>query len=224
MKKVLKFPKDFLWGSATSAYQIEGGILNCDWSEFSQADKACDHYHLYEKDFDLLKKLSQNCYRFSIEWSRIEPKEGKFDKKEIEHYKKVLLALKERNIKSFVTLWHFTNPLWLAKIGGWENKKVADYFKRYSKVLVKELKNLVDFWITLNEPINYIKFAFLEKLWPPQKKSYFLAQKVFRNFVKAHKKSYKIFHQFEKRAKVGLSHLCNFFEKELRLKGIFIGL
>ena len=104
MAKVLNFPKGFLWGSSTSSYQVEGGIENCDWSKKYPAGRACDHYNRYEKDFDLIKKLNQNAHRFSIEWSRIEPEEGVFDEKEIEHYRKVLLALKERKIKSVVTL------------------------------------------------------------------------------------------------------------------------
>ena len=104
MNKILKFPPGFLWGSSTSSYQVEGGIENCDWSKDFPAGKACDHYNRYEEDFDLLKKLNQNAYRFSIEWSRIEPEEGKFDEKEIEHYRKVILALRKRGIEPFVGL------------------------------------------------------------------------------------------------------------------------
>jgi len=87
----LKFPKNFLWGTATSAYQVEGGIKNCDWAKWKDAGLACDHYNRYEEDFDLAKNiLHNNAHRFSIEWSRIEPEKGKWDLKEIEHYKKVL--------------------------------------------------------------------------------------------------------------------------------------
>src|SRR3989338_10214916 len=125
MEKIVKFPQGFLWGSATAAYQVEGGIENCDWSKVYPAGLACDHYNKYEEDFDLAKSLNQNAHRFSIEWSRIEPREGEFDQKEIEHYKKVLLALRERNIRSFVTLWHFTNPVWLAEKGGWTNQEAV---------------------------------------------------------------------------------------------------
>ncbi|NOQ68383.1 family 1 glycosylhydrolase, partial [Patescibacteria group bacterium] len=122
-KKIQKFPKDFLWGAAVSSYQVEGGIENCDWSEKFPAGKSCDYYNQYEKYFDLAKDLNHDVHRFSLEWSRIQPSEGKFDRKEIEHYRKVLRALKKRNIKSMVTIWHFTLPLWLSEKGGLHNIK-----------------------------------------------------------------------------------------------------
>ncbi len=223
MNEILKFPEDFLWGLATSAYQVEGGIENCDWSTpypkngGRPAGRACDHYNLYEEDFDWIKKLNQSAFRFSIEWSRIETEEGEFDKKEIEHYRKVLLALKKRNIKSVVTLWHWTTPLWLAERGGWANKRAVDYFVRYTKVIAEELSNLIDFWVTLNEPTvpfipGYLRFGYVTGHWPPQKRNIFLAWKVYRNFVRAHKKAYQIIHDFEKRAKVGITLDCAYVE------------
>ena len=101
---ILKFPKGFLWGSATSAYQVEGGIENNDWSKFFPAGKACDHYNRYEEDFKLVKLLNQNAHRLYLEWSRIEPHEGAFDEKAIEHYKRVQERLKQKNIRTMVTL------------------------------------------------------------------------------------------------------------------------
>jgi beta-glucosidase len=96
MKKEVKFPDGFYWGAATASYQVEGGIDNSDWAEAGRkgkvpvAGKAADHYHLYEKDFDIAKDLGHNAHRFSIEWARIEPEEGVFDEEELEHYRKVL--------------------------------------------------------------------------------------------------------------------------------------
>ena len=118
-----KFPDGFFWGSATSSYQIEGEIKN-DWSEAANggkvplAGKACDSYNRYEEDFDVAKELGQNAHRLSIEWARIEPKEGEFNEAEIEHYRKVIDALLDRGIEPFVTLWHFTLPVWFAEKGG----------------------------------------------------------------------------------------------------------
>ncbi len=131
----MNFPKGFLWGSATSALQVEGNNIHSDWWEWENAHwpperrsgSACDQYNKYEEDFDLIKKLNQNAHRLSIEWSRIEPEEGKFNDAEIEHYKKVLKALKDRDIKVMLTLHHFTNPAWFAKKGGWENFKAPFY-------------------------------------------------------------------------------------------------
>lgn len=210
--KILKFPEGFLWGTATSAYQVEGGIENCDWSKIYPAGMACDHYHLYEKDFDLIKSLNQNAYRFSIEWSRIEPREGEFNQKEIEHYRKVLLALKKRNIKAMVTLHHFTNPLWLAEIGGWANPKVISYFSRFAERLFDEFFDLVNFWITINEPLVYASISYFQGRWPPKKKNLILFLKVIRNQISAHKKVYEIFHKSKKLARVGIAKNNNYFQ------------
>src|SRR3989344_1467381 len=104
----------FFWGSATSAHQVEGGNKNDFSAGGLDAGRACDSYNRYEEDFDIVKSLGQNAHRFSIEWSRIEPEEGKFNQKEIEHYRAVIMALKKRGLEPFVTLWHFTNPIWFA--------------------------------------------------------------------------------------------------------------
>ncbi|MCK4520260.1 glycoside hydrolase family 1 protein [Candidatus Parcubacteria bacterium] len=210
MVKVLRFPKWFLWGSSTSAYQVEGGIENCDWG--SRAGKACDYYNRYEQDFDWLEKFNQNAYRFSIEWSRIEPKPGKFNQKEIEHYRKVLLALKERNIKSIVTLWHWTNPIWFIKMGGWADKKAVKHFENYTKVIVKELGDLINLWVTLNEPMVYISGYSTGRFPPFQKRNILKFRKVFNNLVKAHKIAYQSIHAQYPNAQVSISKLTNYFE------------
>jgi len=212
MEKILKFPKDFLWGTANSAYQIEGGIENCDWAKDFSAGKSCDHYNLYEKDFDLMKSLNQNAYRFSIEWSRIEPEAGKFNKKEIEHYQKVLEALKSRKIKTMVTLSHFTLPLWLAERGGWSSRKIIFYFPRFAKKIFDEFQDLVDFWITINEPLVYASFGYLEGRWPPHQKNLILFLKTIKNQETCHKKIYRIFHTFKPETRVGIAKNNSFFE------------
>ncbi|MFQ5752329.1 MAG: family 1 glycosylhydrolase, partial [bacterium] len=165
----MKFPKGFLWGSATSAYQVEGGIENNDWAKAFPAGKACDHYNRYEEDFELAKQLNQNAHRFSIEWSRIEPEEGVFDKAEIEHYRSVLQSLRKNKMKSMVTLHHFTIPLWLAEKGGWANVRTPFYFSRFAEKVFREYHDLVDFWITINEPTNYATIGYLQGRWVPNK-------------------------------------------------------
>ncbi|MBU4338526.1 glycoside hydrolase family 1 protein [Patescibacteria group bacterium] len=210
MPKTLKFPPGFLWGSAVSSYQVEGGIENSDWSRDYPAGKACDYYNRYEKYFDLAKELGQNIHRFSIEWSRIEPEEGKFDKAAVEHYKKMLLALRQRNIKSMVTIWHWTNPLWFARKGGWENSKSSEYFARFVKFAVPELDNLVDFWATLNEPGVLLSHGYLAGIHPPHKKSILGFAKVYGNLIKTHNAAYKIIHSFNQKAKVGIIYNATF--------------
>lgn len=212
MNKILKFPKEFLWGSAVSAYQVEGGIKNADWSKDFPAGKACDHYNLYKQDFDLMQKLNQNAFRFSIEWSRIEPKQGKFDEREIEYYKKYLQSLKKRGIKTMVTLHHFTSPAWLADIGGWTNKKSVFYFSRFAQKMLEEYRDLSDFWITINEPLIYSAVSYLQGRWPPQKKNPILFLKVIKNQILAHKKIYQEFHKIKPDIQVGIAKNNQFIE------------
>jgi len=191
-----EFPKDFYWGAATSAHQVEGNNHN-DWSEWEKATnhpvsgRACDHYNRFREDFDIAKSLSHNAHRFSIEWSRIEPEEGKWDEKEITHYQEVINALRERGIEPFVTLWHWTLPLWVAKQGGWENKKTISDFARYCEKVTQSIQG-IKFWITLNEPDFYARNSYLFGFRPPQKKSFFKFLKVFFHLIKAHKISYTI--------------------------------
>lgn len=246
-QKTLIFPDGFLWGSATSAHQVEGGNHN-DWTEWEQANsarlaaeaasrqtkaprqipdfvlqnypnpfqpqnyisgRACDHYHLYEQDFDIAKSLSQNSHRFSIEWSRIEPEEGKFNEAEIEHYRKVILALTAQRVEPFVTLWHWTNPIWIRDIGGWENKKTIEYFLRYVSKLASSagIGESVKFWIPINEPTVYVGHSYIIGVFPPQVKSFKRGSTVLKNLIEAHKKTYKLLHErFGKDTMVGSAH------------------
>jgi len=208
MGKILEFPKNFLWGTAISAYQSEGGI-SCDWTKHFDAGLACNHYRLYEKDFDLAKSLNQNAFRFSVEWSRIEPKEGKFDQTEIEFYRNYLKSLKARGFATMVTLHHFTNPIWLAEIGGWTNKKVVFYFTRFAQRMFNEYRDLVDFWVTINEPLVYATFAYtclrgdleqkkdnsFQVSFHPRISSLIHPFLIVKNQILAHKEVYKILHK-----------------------------
>jgi beta-glucosidase len=157
--------------------------------------RVCDHYNRFREDFDIARSLGHNAHRFSIEWSRIEPEEGKFDEKEIEHYRRVISALKERELEPFVTLWHFTNPLWIRDIGGWENKKTIDYFLRYAGKIIEELGEEVRFWLPINEPTVYAGQGYVLGVFPPQVKSQTRGNRVLKNLIKAHKKAYRLLHQ-----------------------------
>ncbi|MDH4330066.1 MAG: glycoside hydrolase family 1 protein [Candidatus Moranbacteria bacterium] len=174
--------------------------------------KACDHFNRFSNDFSIAKKLGHNAHRFSIEWSRIEPKEGVFDKKAIEHYKQVLRDLRAKGITPFVTLWHWTNPLWLTEMGGEENRKFGRYFSRYASHVVRELGAYADFWITLNEPTSVIGSAYMKGAWPPQKKDIFSVIRVFKNLSRAHKLSYDEIHRIQPTAKVGFSNISMYIE------------
>jgi beta-glucosidase len=187
--------------------------------------QACDHYNRYEEDFDVGKSLEHNAHRFSIEWSRIEPEEGRFSEEGIKHYQKVLEALRKRGMEPFVTLWHWTNPLWLEAKGGCESREFPFYFSRYAKFVVERLGNSVIFWVTLNEPTSVIADAYLRGNWPPGKRSFVSAWKVFKNFAKAHNQAYVAIHSVSSRAKVGFANILHSFEayrKNSWLDGISI--
>ena len=171
-----KFPDGFYWGAATAAYQVEGGIENTDWNKAATEGRvpvcgvACDHYNRYEADFDIAKELGHTAHRLSVEWARIEPKDGRFDAQAIAHYRQVLLALKARGIKPYVTLWHFTLPLWFSEGGGFERNDAPDLFARYAAHVVTELGDLCDHFSTMNEPNVYASNGWLRGSWPPFKR------------------------------------------------------
>ena len=175
-----KFPHNFLWGAATSAHQVEGDNVYNDWWFAEQnyalkeaSGQACRHYELYAQDFEIAKELNHNCHRFSIEWSRIEPQEGKFDASAIEHYRQVIANLKKQKIEPVVTLLHFTNPVWFSKKGGWAKFKLQKYFLRFVERMVREFAGEVKFWITINEPLVYSSHSYLLGAWPPKEHSLF---------------------------------------------------
>ena len=171
-----QFPEGFYWGAATASYQVEGGIENCDWAQAAREGKvppcgrACDHYNRFEPDFDIAIELGHNCHRISIEWARIEPEEGKFDEKEIEHYAQVLAALRARRLKPFITLWHFTLPQWFADKGGFEHPDAPKIFARYCGYVTKKLGNDCRHFATMNEPMVFASNGWRRGSWPPFKK------------------------------------------------------
>ncbi|KKS88228.1 MAG: Beta-glucosidase A [Parcubacteria group bacterium GW2011_GWC1_43_11] len=230
MEKDLKFPEGFLWGTATSAHQVEGNNHN-QWTEWEESPKrinylkskelnpadfisagACDHYNHCEEDFDLAKAMNNNTHRFSIEWSRIEPQEGNFNQAEIEHYRKVIRALRARGIEPFITLWHWTMPIWFAEMGGFENRDNIIYFVRFCDRIVSELKNEVKYWIILNEPMRYAGMAYLAGEEPPQKKNPFVFLRVISNLAEAHNRVYEAIHRIDPNAQVGIAHQMNYYE------------
>ena len=136
----ITFPPTFLWGTATAAHQVEGGnVYNDNWvlervpgTPYSEASgDACDHYHRYRQDIALLAELGFTLYRFSLEWSRIEPEEGEFSLAELDHYRRMLTTCHEHGITPMVTFHHFTSPRWLAASGGWEAQDTPEKFARF---------------------------------------------------------------------------------------------
>ena len=170
------WPTGFLWGTSTSAYQIEGGTENTDWWRFERAEgsgvvevcgDACDSWHRYEEDLDLLASLGIRCYRFSLEWARIEPEKGRVSVSALEHYRDVLVACHARGIVPVVTLHHFTLPLWVADAGGFENPEIVGWLANYARVVVDALGDLIAVACTINEPNIVAVMGYLLGMFPP---------------------------------------------------------
>jgi beta-glucosidase len=222
----LEFPKGFLWGASTAAHQVEGGTHN-NWSEWekssariAQLEKngliakygrenfisgaAADHYHRYKEDFALARALGHNATRISIEWSRVEPEEGKFDAVAIAHYRDVIVAIHANGMESFVTLWHWTVPLWFRDKHEFERRGNIRYFVRFAEKMAAELLD-VKFWLTLNEPGVYVSGHYLRGEKPPQKKDPFLALAVYENLIRAHRAAYRTIKAVRPEAQVGIA-------------------
>jgi beta-glucosidase len=172
--------------------------------------KAADHYNKYQHDFDVAQKLNFNSLRVGIEWSRIEPKEGAFNKKAVEHYKEYFSALKKRNTTPVITLWHWTFPDWFAEKGAFTRRRNVKYFSRYVEYITKELGDHFKYVVTINEPTVYATMSYHERRWPPEVGSKFLTAIVLHNLARAHKKSYKIV-KANTSAEVGLAHNCAYY-------------
>ena len=163
----IRFPEGFLWGSATAGHQIEGDNIHSQaWHkeqlpDFYQDDperrirapsgKACDHYRLYREDVELIATLGHQAYRMSIEWSRIEPLEGQWDHEAVAHYLDLLDRLVHKGIRVFVTLHHFTHPLWFDRLGGFGKADNRRFFERYLNFLVPKISAYVSGWNVINE-------------------------------------------------------------------------
>lgn len=181
-----RFRSDFLFGTATSSYQIEGAV-NADgrapsiWDIFSKTpgktykgdtgDIACDHYYRFREDIGLMEELGIEAYRFSISWPRIFPWKGIFNPKGMEFYKNLVDELIRRNIKPVVTLYHWDLPLWVYNMGGWLNRDSAKWFMEYSVKVFEELGDSVGLWITHNEPLCASIFSYYEGKHAPGHKN-----------------------------------------------------
>jgi len=197
------------FGYLESWPQIKGEAMNP--SNYISG-RACDFYNRFEEDLELAKSLNHNAFRFSIEWSRIEPERGKFDEKEIARYKRIVDSLRKKGMEPFVTLWHWTIPLWVRDQGGWESKKTADDFGEFSQKMAESFGGKVRFWITLNEPEIYSNASYLKGCWPPQKKNIFAYLKVFNNLAKAHKNVYDLIKKNDPQAQIGIAKHNIYFE------------
>jgi beta-glucosidase len=172
----MRIPDGILIGTATSAHQVEGGNSNSDWWWWEHqpgtpcrepSGDACDFYHRYLEDLNLMAGLGFNAFRFSIEWARIEPAEGEFSRAVLEHYRRLLAACHERRLTPLVTFHHFTLPLWLSRLGGFASAHFVDLFARYCERSAAALGDLVGYACTINEPEGWGEGGYLLGINPP---------------------------------------------------------
>lgn len=181
---------------ATSAHQVEGGNERNDWWAWeaipgkildgARSGSACLSWERWEEDLDLVQGLGLNAYRFSIEWSRVEPEAGRYDEAALGRYRAMLEGCRARGITPLVTLHHFTNPLWFAALGGWEAAKNLPHFVRYARLVGERFGDLVDHWITVNEPEVLGFYAYDAGFFPPGVRDRSRALAVIANLLEAH--------------------------------------
>jgi beta-glucosidase len=213
-------PDDFLWGAATSSHQTEGGCTNNNWSAFESAvdasgrpriagaqksGDACQHWNRFEEDICLLKEMGLNAYRFSVEWSKIEPREGVWDDSAMAHYERVVDALCARGIVPMVTLHHFTNPLWFEERGGFLAHDAPDMLARFCRRVYGRLADRVPFWCTLNEPAVFAVNGYVTGEFPPAACDVKKAGMVLGNMLRAHSRIYQECKEVDAGPRIGLA-------------------
>jgi len=193
-----RFPDGFRWGTATAAHQIEGGNWNNDWWRWEHtpgsgvtepSGDACDSWHRWDVDADLVADLGFDNYRFSIEWSRIEPEPGERSRAALDHYGRVCEGLRERGVEPVVTFHHFTTPRWLADRGGWAEPETADRFADFCSFAATALGPVMGRACTLNEPNIVSFYGHLAGVFPPGRKEPKSFPAVNEVFVDAHRKA-----------------------------------
>lgn len=214
------FPKEFVWGTATASYQIEGahdedGRTSSIWDVFSQTpgkvyeghtgDIACDHYHRYKDDVKLLAELGMKSYRFSISWTRVFPERGKLNPKGIEFYRNLLQELRHYKIEPVVTIYHWDLPQYLQEQGGWTARSTVDAYVEYAMALFQELGDLVPKWITHNEPwcASFLSYGLGEHA--PGHQDWYEATAAAHHLLLSHGKTVQAYQTLGLQGKIGIT-------------------
>lgn len=197
-----------VFGVSTSSYQIEGaahedGRTDCIWDTYSRefgnilngdtGETACDHYHRYQEDVELIKELGADAYRFSVSWSRIYPEKDKFNPDGLLFYKKLLKVLKEQGIKACLTIYHWDLPQWAQDLGGWENRECVSWYLEFAGKLFEELDDEVSMWITQNEPYCAGFLAYYKGEHAPGRKSPEGGLKAVHHLLLSHGKAVEMY-------------------------------
>jgi beta-glucosidase len=198
----------FLWGVATSAFQIEGSP-DADWTAWDAGARVqpvmTGHYERFREDVALLRELGVNAYRFSVEWSRIQPRERAWDETALEHYRQLVAELLTSGIRPIITLHHYTHPGWFHESTPWHGEQAADRFAAFVQRVVDALPD-VKTWITFNEPMVMLLGGYLDGSLPPGTRDRFAAARAFVGVLDAHARAYAIIHRRIPDAQVGIAH------------------
>ncbi len=223
----INFPPQFLWGVATAAYQVEGNSNNNNWSAWEnardengkprikhaqKAGLACDHWNRYREDILLMQELGVKAYRFSVEWSKIEPREGEFDEAALQHYREVCDALLAAGLTPMVTLHHFTHPLWFEQKGAFEKTENIPLWIRFSERVFQALHEKVNLWCTINEPEVFASQGYFLGVFPPGKKDPQLTGVVLKNLLEAHVQVYEALKKLPGGDKAQIGLVKNIFQ------------
>jgi beta-glucosidase len=221
-RNTLRFPENFLWGVSTAAHQVEGGNHNNQWAAWEAAGrirsgdicgKACDWWENAEKDFDLAQQMGLNALRLSVEWSRIEPEEGRWDVNALKRYRAALRGLHERGIRPMVCLHHFTHPQWFEAKGAFASSDAMWLFDRFTRYVVQELGDLCRDWVTFNEPNVFGALGYVLGEFPPGKTGEIAtAVRMANAMARAHAQAYRLIHELQPDAQVGWAHNYVVFE------------
>lgn len=191
-----------------------------NWEDIQQEAKnpdnyvsglASGHFKRYKADIAIAKRLNMNALRFSVEWSRIEPSEGRWDTAGIDHYKRYVRELKDNGIEPVMTLFHFTLPVWFAERGGFEKRSNIKYFLRFAEKVMTELGTDITYVITINEPEVYANESYYLGHWPPAMQSRRVSLSVLNNLAHAHNQVAKLIHGLNRRYKVSIAKNSNYF-------------
>ena len=220
MQDSTAFPRGFLWGASTASHQVEGGNEHNDWWQAESAGtvphrsgSACEQFQRYDSDFLMAARQGHNAHRLSIEWSRIEPRQGEWNDAALDHYAAVIASLRSHGLEPIVTLHHFTNPAWFAARGGWERADAPALFLQYVDRVVNRLGDQVKWWLTINEPTVFVKRAYFAGTWPPHRaRSPWRGWRALRSLLAAHAGAYGLIHKLAPRALVGFAHSAPWVE------------
>ena len=217
----LSFPSDFRWGTATAAHQVEGHLVN-NWTHHEQQNNlvqsgaACDHWNRWEEDFQLISELGLNSYRFSVEWSRIEPTEGTWNNDALAVYSNMVDNLLERGIRPVVTLHHFSHPQWWEAKGGFADRANAPHFVRYCERVFEVLSDRVETWVTINEPTVFSTMGYTLGMFPPGHRSLRATLRVMRNLLLAHADVYQALKKIRPEVRIGIAKNVTLFDPKNR--------